>query len=312
MPRKKATEGATATKAASPKKAVKTRAATTADARPVRTKVAVTRLIMEPAASVEGSQPKKVVKKTAAKKSSTVTRKTTPAYLKMISKAITSIGHRSGSNLVAISHYIEKNYPVKENYKRYLKAAIKRAVDGGEIVKNGAMYRVKTSAKKRTTKRVKKTTEGETAKKPRAKKSTEKSTEKAKASPKKRARKADAESEVVEKVKKPRKNAKSAEQTARTAEDTTSEIVGPKKPVGLKSDYIWQYEEGTWRNYYTEASNVVEDVYQDYLSNRGTTDVRAVRSGDFEYQVDFAAMKQTNITHANHTTRNIRRIKCSA
>jgi len=53
----------------------------------------------------------------------------------------------------------------------------------------------------------------------------------------------------------------------------------------------------------------VEDVYQNYLSNRGDTDVRAVKSGQWEYQVDFMAMKQTNIQHDNHTVRNIRRVK---
>ena len=36
-------------------------------------------------------------------------------------------------------------------------------------------------------------------------------------------------------------------------------------------------------------------------------DVRAVKSGDFRYQIDFKAMKQTNIEHVNHTVRDIRR-----
>jgi len=50
-------------------------------------------------------------------------------------------------------------------------------------------------------------------------------------------------------------------------------------------------------------------VYQKYLENRGDTDVRAVKSGQWEYMVDFMAMKQTNIQHENHTIRNIRRVK---
>jgi len=52
----------------------------------------------------------------------------------------------------------------------------------------------------------------------------------------------------------------------------------------------------------------VEEVYQNYLANRGDTDVRAVKSGTWEYQVDFLGMKQMNIVHDNHTVRNIRRV----
>jgi hypothetical protein len=76
--------------------------------------------------------------------------------------------------------------------------------------------------------------------------------------------------------------------------------------------------DGKWANYEVKASDVVEDgkikksiyfsyfiilfffffvfilVYQGYKANRGDTDVRAVKSGDWEYQVDFLAMKQTN------------------
>ncbi|PRP82465.1 hypothetical protein PROFUN_09712 [Planoprotostelium fungivorum] len=79
---------------------------------------------------------------------------------------------------------------------------------------------------------------------------------------------------------------------------------------GLKHDHMWQFETRNygWVDYQPDASDTVEDVYQDYLSNRGHTDVRAVRSGRWEYLVDFLAMKQTNIHHDSHTIRNIRRI----
>ena len=36
--------------------------------------------------------------------------------------------------------------------------------------------------------------------------------------------------------------------------------------------------------------------------------MRAVKSGEWEYMVDFMAMKQTNLLHSNHTIRNIRRV----
>jgi len=87
-----------------------------------------------------------------------------------------------------------------------------------------------------------------------------------------------------------------------------------KRPLvnvpGAKYENVWQYKEGqNWKSYDDKASDVVEEVYQKYLANKGDTDVRAVKSGQWEYQVDFSAMKQTNIQHENHTTRDIRRIK---
>jgi len=70
--------------------------------------------------------------------------------------------------------------------------------------------------------------------------------------------------------------------------------------------YVWQYFDKTWRNYDGGASAIVEGVYQEYLLNPDI-DVRAVKSGDWQYQVDFTKMEQTNIVHANHTARKIRR-----
>jgi len=77
-----------------------------------------------------------------------------------------------------------------------------------------------------------------------------------------------------------------------------------------KYDHFWQYQDSAtqWKNYDEKASDTVEEVYLNYLSNRGDTDVRAVKSGQWEYMVDFMALKQTNIQHENHTVRNIRRL----
>jgi len=75
--------------------------------------------------------------------------------------------------------------------------------------------------------------------------------------------------------------------------------------------WAWQYKENDdkFRNYTPRASDVVEGVYQEYLSNPQQTDVRAVKSGDWEYMVDFRQMTQQNIQHASHTVRNIRRVQ---
>ena len=77
-----------------------------------------------------------------------------------------------------------------------------------------------------------------------------------------------------------------------------------------KYEYIWQFRanDSRFENFEARASDVVEEIYQNYLSNRGDTDVRAVKSGDWEYQVDFLAMKQTNTQHENHRIRDVRRI----
>jgi len=80
-----------------------------------------------------------------------------------------------------------------------------------------------------------------------------------------------------------------------------------------KYDHKWQFSTRNfgWRDYDGQGSDVVEEVYQNYLANRGDTDVRAVKSGEWEYMVDFLGMKQMNIQHGQHTTRDIRRIPVS-
>lgn len=91
-----------------------------------------------------------------------------------------------------------------------------------------------------------------------------------------------------------------------------------------KKDYkkiypaIWQYYDNNksishpsvdgWYDYDAEASDTVEDAWQRYVVHRGLNDVRSVKSGEWEYMVDFMNWKQTNIIHSAHTKRNIRRV----
>lgn len=70
---------------------------------------------------------------------------------------------------------------------------------------------------------------------------------------------------------------------------------------------IWQYMHNGWQNYDAEASDLVEVQYQEWLNNNQMFDVRSVKSGNFEYNVDFRRMVQTNIQHPAHTEREIRR-----
>lgn len=82
---------------------------------------------------------------------------------------------------------------------------------------------------------------------------------------------------------------------------------------------IWQYYDNnnfqtiikssdSWYDYTPQASDIVEDEWQRYIVNRGMNDVRAVKSGEWEYMVDFTGWKQTNIRHHDHKVRKIRRL----
>jgi len=82
---------------------------------------------------------------------------------------------------------------------------------------------------------------------------------------------------------------------------------------------VWQYYDNNnhnaivkspdgWYDYDPKASDVVEEEWQKYIKNRAMCDVRAVKSGQFHYQVDFLNWNQQNLDHFAHTKRKIRRI----
>jgi len=105
----------------------------------------------------------------------------------------------------------------------------------------------------------------------------------------------------------PKSRKSSTAATATSAATSSEEPTTSAKEESSGTDkHHWQYFDKTWRNYDTAASDIVEGVYQEYLLNPNI-DVRAVKSGDWQYQVDFTKMTQTNIQHANHTSRKIRR-----
>jgi len=73
----------------------------------------------------------------------------------------------------------------------------------------------------------------------------------------------------------------------------------------------WQYFDagkGGWCDYDVLASAEVEAHYQEYVKTPGYWDVRSVKSGVFNYMVDFPHMRQKNIMHQDHRVREIRRI----
>jgi hypothetical protein len=76
--------------------------------------------------------------------------------------------------------------------------------------------------------------------------------------------------------------------------------------------WVWQYYDGGFHNFDASASDTVEGVYQEYLTSPYTCDVRAVQSGQWQYEIDFRLMTQTNIQHENNKKRRIRRIQISS
>mmetsp|Transcript_31471 Transcript_31471/g.91523 ORF Transcript_31471/g.91523 Transcript_31471/m.91523 type:complete len:369 (-) Transcript_31471:296-1402(-) len=89
-------------------------------------------------------------------------------------------------------------------------------------------------------------------------------------------------------------------------------IVSNDEP--LSDSVIWQYwvddhvdgKSTGWYNYADPASRTVEEIYQENTRNLDM-EVRCVQSGNFSYKVDFKTMTQTNLVHAAHKVRRIRR-----
>jgi len=212
------------------------------------------------------------------------------------------------ASIQRIAKYIEGNFTVNDSFKRYLRKALKRLEENNVLIRVRASYKLrKTSAarKKRSQspkRKEKKVVEKEDGGKKKEKKEGRKKKEKEEEKPKRK--------KTTDKEEKPKKREKKAEVKKKRGSDSSS-AKGGESTVSVtesKYDHFWQYEDGTWKDYDVEASDTVEEVYLNYLTNRGDNDVRAVHSGQWEYQVDFMAFKQTNIQHPNHTVRNIRRV----
>jgi len=252
--------------------------------------------------------------------------KNKPRYDVMIARALNTLttGNKTLISIPALAKEISSRYPVKESvFRRNLRKALQRGVAANKLVQVRQSYRL--SKKSRGIKKpVKRKAPKE---KPEKEKRVVKEKKKAKDKrdkPVKRTKKADKEEvnnennnnnnnaaaprKKVAAPKKPRlvKGASKVVE-ALSKEEVPKEV---KKPADAKFSHRWEYcnDQRGWSNYDTKASDVLEGVYQGYLANKGDTDVRAVKSGQWEYQVDFMAMKQTNIQHANHTVRDIRRV----
>jgi len=272
---------------AKPKSAAKTAKKTTAKRAPKKS-------VKTPSkkAGVKTSRPKKastkkaVSKKTAKKGTGSgkkgVSRKNAggqPKYVDMIIEGIKSLHKKNGSSRQALERYIEENYPQRPDSKKWIRLTLGKLTKLGQIQKFRASYKLPPKNSTGVQKRSRSTKKRVTPKTPKMK-----PTKVAKA-PKKSAKKAAALAVVGE--------------VSLTSNATAAESSG--KPQ-------WQYQHNGWQNYDPEASDLVEVQYQEWLGNNQMFDVRSVKSGTWEYNVDFRRMVQTNIQHASHTERKIRRL----
>lgn len=72
-----------------------------------------------------------------------------PPYKRMIKLAIASEPNRQGASLVRIYKYLERHWQVGANKRMFIKKAIQRQIEVGNIVQNGARYRTKTKPARR-------------------------------------------------------------------------------------------------------------------------------------------------------------------
>lgn len=196
-----------------------------------------------------------------------------PPYKRMIGLAIKSETNRNGASLIHIYKYIENNWQVGSNKRTFIKKAIQRQMESGDITQKGARYKLKTKPARRVARRERK------VQKPIS------------------ANKAGRTSSAIGNPKASGRKSKAVPKKATSA-----------APIS-KLVWFWQFYDNGWTNYHPDASAVVEGVYQDYLRHPNMTDVRSVKSGDWNYLVDFRLLQQQNIQHENHTVRKIRRVQ---
>jgi len=233
-------------------------------------KTAAAKKAKAPATKTPTKAAKGTPKKAIKKPASRTANASHPKYIDMIVEGIKSSRKKSVSRQ-AIEKYIDEHYKLKTDTGRWIRQGLSKLVQDGKIQKVKASYRMtpkKVSVKTKPTKAK--------SAKPKVKK------------PK------------VPKAPKAKKPKKASPSTAVAAGSTAVAAEGTGKP-------IWQYHHNTWQNYDQQASDLVEEQYQEWLSNNQMFDVRSVKSGNFEYNVDFRRNVQTNIQHPSHTEREIRR-----
>jgi len=203
----------------------------------------------------------------------------------------------------ALRYKLSKNEKAKLTKKK--KKSTKKTKKDSKDKKEKKSTKDKKSTKKSTKEKKEKSKKSKTEKSPKkTKKDSTKRATKAKgvgkesspASSPSKTRGTKAATKATRGTAKPKKGATEAKTS-----ETTGELV-----------WVWQYYDNGFHNYDPEASAIVEGVYQEYKTSPYTTDVRSVKSGQWNYLVDFREMTQQNVQHESHTKRKIRRVQIPA
>jgi len=291
---------------------------------------------------IDKKTKKKPTLKKLNSKGQVIKKKAHPAYFRIIKQFIKQNHSRKGSTRQAILKYIITNYGEPNSHA--LSRALQKGINDKKLIrirkgrynlsKSERKKKSKKAKKPKSKKRPKKSTQKKESKKKDSKKKdskkkdSKKKDSKKKDSKKKDSKKKDSKTKVKSNVKvKPVKKAPTTTKVAKVKVSKVATARGVPKTKSRASDststtldstssgdlvWVWQYYDGGFHNYDPEASNTVEGVYQEYLNSPYTCDVRAVQSGQWQYEIDFRIMIQTNIQHESHTKRRIRRIQISA
>jgi len=276
-----------------------------------------------PAKKISPAKKKSPAKTTKNNKKLVIKKKTGkihPPYARMISEALHNLaGTYKGIGYRSITYYIDENYPVRDNFSRYVKQALKAGLDSGVFqIAPIAKYRLSPKGRKVLAgvvplKKPKKTAKQVTIQKNDKKRKRSPTSDSSSSKPKKKKQNSQSSSPSKEE----KKNKKKSTVEKKKKEPTKKKSVSPPQhtnfdslKVEAKYNHIWQYKEnnGSWGNYDMKASDQLEEVYVAYLDNREGSDIRHVKSGQWEYEVDFKGMHQTNIQHPSRTVRSIRRV----
>jgi len=248
-----------------------------------------------------------------------------PAYKVLIKRCLKEDQSRKGTSRQAIEKYITTNYG--EVNKNALRRALEKGLAEKRLVKKGlqrwglSKSEKKDRKKKKKSSKKKKSTKSaadKKGKKPEKKKSVKKVTKKGdkKVAKEKIPKKAKVpkkgdktKAPVVSKAPKVGRGVPKAAPKAAPKRGSSSGNVASTSSSSGDNVWVWQYFDKGFQNYDAEASDIVEGVYQEYLTSPYTCDVRSVKSGQWQYEIDFRVMTQTNIQHENHTKRRIRRLQ---
>jgi len=280
---------------------------------------------------LERAQKKKLTKKKPAlkktnSKGEVIKGKAKAPYKVLIKRCLKENHSRKGTTTQAIVKYIVANFGDCNNVA--LRRALLAASLDGRLNRLSSGHRWSLSASEKKGKKAKKSKSLKKKTKKSTKKSEKKSAKKSKSDKKPKSTK----KSKVAKEKAPKKSVSKAPKkavskapktasvtrgvpkstTAPSVSTTTTTTTTPTSASSGENVWVWQFYDNGFHNYDIDASNTVEGVYQEYLKSPFTCDVRAVKSGQWQYEIDFRVMTQTNIQHESHTQRRIRRIQIPA